>query len=127
MFFPAVIVREHDRTADRGAVLILGIRWLGGVECVLRIQDVVPHKFPPISMELVRARFYDYVYVRTRSHFQLTVNDLGLNLELLNRVWGRADRPRIEEKAVIRDPIQRVIVLGTPLAVYRRANPASTF
>ena len=93
---PAVIeVRNDYRTADRSAELVLAEFSFGNSSGILKkvgsVELVIAKEFPECSVEMVGAGLNGGIQNGSGGPSELGAKAIGLNLEFLDGVDGRAD------------------------------------
>ena len=122
----AIVIAEEkclvatDRAAQREAKLVLleGGDLVGRpVEEVLRVQSRVSQKLIDRAVDLVGPRFGDDIDLAAGITSLLGRVEIGLDLELLDRLYRRADHQGESEPVVIIDPVIQVVVGAFAVAV----------
>ena len=116
-----------DRASDRRSELVLpelGFLCLGAVgEESRRVEVVVSHELEDRSVNLVGAGLRHDVHVGPGGGAEFGGRDVGLDPELLNCVDRGLHAESLEERLVVVDSIQRVVVSFAPQSADRDRCP----
>ena len=103
--------RDRDRAAQSEAVLVAAERILGALRLqpLPRVERGVPQKFERRAVVIIGAGFGSDVDLG-RAAAKLGRVNAGLHLELLDRIHGRADDPRIPVRVRVLHAVERIAI-----------------
>src|ERR1044071_2190166 len=79
-----VVMRQHHRSANRSAELILLEGCFVGIEVIGGVKSVITYKFPHISVQNIGSGFGHDVYNSAQNLTKLRLVIVGLKFEFLN-------------------------------------------